>query len=48
MPMLDIRLGSNVYGSDGTELGTVTEVWPYTQSHGYISRRNHELPDNML
>lgn len=46
MPMLDIQLGSHVYGTNGTELGVVTEVWPYTETHGYISRKNHELPDS--
>lgn len=46
MAVLDIQLGSKVFGTDGTELGTVTEVWPYTQDYGYISRKNHEIGDS--
>jgi hypothetical protein len=43
MQMLDIQLGMQVYGTDEAELGSVTEVWPYTETHGYISRKNHEI-----
>lgn len=45
MQELDIQIGMVVHGKDGTELGKVTEVWPYTESYGYLSRGTHELAD---
>ncbi|MGI8825429.1 MAG: hypothetical protein ACR2JC_07270 [Chloroflexota bacterium] len=39
----DIQLGMTVYGTDDAEFGEVTEVWPYTDSHGFISAKDHQL-----
>lgn len=45
MEKLDIQTDMKVLGTDGTELGKVAAVWPYSDGHGYISREAHEISD---